>query len=143
MFQSLDKIRYEGYGFKRNPFPYVGVPDESVEIFANRKAELRIVEESLAGSVNGTSSHIVLVGNYGNGKTATLLYVKRQVEMGLKKVLTVYLSNPGESFRDLYRNFIYEIGIERLEDIAWLYLSSVADNKNLRQRIKKSFYKDP
>src|SRR5690349_12165275 len=99
MFRTIiqPQNHYEKYNLDTNPFPYVGVPDESTTVFTNRKEELNFVEESLTGALNGSSSHLVLIGGYGNGKTATLLYVKSQLDLNLSNVLTVYMSNPGES----------------------------------------------
>jgi P-loop Domain of unknown function (DUF2791) len=135
--QIQTKIHYEKYNLKRNPFPYVGIPAEFTTSFTDRKYELSIVEESLRGSLDGSSSHVVLVGGYGNGKTATLLYVKSKIDQNLPNVLTIYMSNPGENLQQFYNNFIQGLGIVKLEQIIWSYLIHVTGNRKIKEKIEK------
>jgi Cdc6-like AAA superfamily ATPase len=137
MFDSIKNLQYKGYNIRTNPYPYVGVPEGDTAIFVNRKEELDIIEESLVGSLNGTSSHVVIVGNYGNGKTATLLYVKSQVEENLPNVLTAYISNPGDSVLQFYSNLLYELGLARLEQIAWSFITFVTQDTRVKEKIQK------
>lgn len=137
MFELGPELQYQGYNIKSNPYPYVGVPGGISTVFVNRKEELNLIEESLVGSLNGTSSHVVIVGNYGNGKTATILHVRSQVEQHLQNVLTVYLSNPGDSLLQFYSNFIYELELGKLEEIVWSYISIVIGDKKIRQKTQK------
>lgn len=137
MFDSITTLKYDGYHIKMNPYPYVGVPGSNTPVFVNRKEELQIIEESLVGSLNGTSSHVVVVGNYGNGKTATLLYVKNQVEQNLSNILTAYIANPGENLLQFYSNLIYELGLPKLEQIVWSYITFVMQDKKIKDKVQK------
>ena len=60
---------YEAYQLKRNPFPYVGVPEKAVSIYADRTKELKMIEEVIKSSLHNASCHAALIGSYGNGKT--------------------------------------------------------------------------
>ena len=135
-FKSPTK-KYEKYGLEHNPFPYVGVPDETLSLYTNRKRELKMIEEIIKVSLRGTSSHIVLVASYGNGKTHTLKYIKQQMESQLQDITTVYIANPGERLRSLYSNFVYEFGFEKLEKLVWRFLEYCSGERNLRKKVSE------
>jgi len=135
-FRSPSK-NYEKYCLKRNPFPYVGVPDENLPLYMDRKRELKMIEEVIKVSLQGTSSHIVLVGSYGNGKTHTLKYIKKQMESQLENIIAVYIANPGERLLSLYSNFIYEFGFDRLENLVWRFLEFCTGEKNLKRKVNE------
>jgi hypothetical protein len=116
------------------------VPEEDsiTTIFTNRKDEVKLIEGSLSGAISGSSSHTVIVGSYGNGKTATLLHVKSQIDKHLSnQVLTVYMSNPGETLVQFYSNFVYSITLKKLEEIVWKYLAYITNNNRIKERIEK------
>lgn len=125
------------YNLQRNPFPNVGVPHEPVSIYTDREEELRVIGDAIKGTLRGSSSHVVIVGSYGNGKTTTLKFVKWQIEQQLPNALALYLSNPGETFLDFYRNFMYEFGLERLEHSAWSYLELVYGTQGLKKKVEQ------
>jgi len=125
------------YNLKRNPFPNVGVPDEPVSIYTDREEELRVIEDAIKGTLRGGSSHVVIVGSYGNGKTTTLKFAKGQIEQQLPDSIAVYLSNPGETFLEFYRNFMYELRLERLEHFAWSFLGLAYGVSDLKQRVNR------
>jgi len=133
-FTSPNK-KYEKYSLEQNPFPYIGVPDESLLLYMDRKRELKMIEEIIKISFHGTSSHIVLVGSYGNGKTHTLKYIKKQMESQLDNIVAVYLANPGDRLVSLYSSFIYEFGFDRLENLVWRFLEFCTGEKNLRKKV--------
>lgn len=132
---SLSPQDFEKYGLAANPFPNVGIPDESVRVYTNRIEELKVIAEAIKGTLRGGSSHIIIVGGYGNGKTSTLKYVKNQIETQIQSSLSIYLSYPGETFLEMYSNLIYEIGLIRLEEFVWRYLEKANRERNLRERV--------
>ena len=129
--------KYEKYCLERNPFPYVGVPNETLSLYTNRKRELKMIEEIIKVSLRGTSSHIVLVGSYGNGKTHTLKYIKQQMESQLQDIIAVYIANTGERLISLYSNFVYEFGFDQLENLVWRFLEFCTSEKNLRRKVNE------
>jgi len=135
-FKSASK-RYEKYKLERNPFPYVGVPDENLSLYTDRKRELKMVEEVIKASLRGSSSHIVLVGSYGNGKTHTLKYLRKQLESQLQDVIAIYIANPGDRFLSLYSNFMYEFGFDRLEGLVWKFLEFATGEENLKKKVNE------
>src|SRR5262249_41048043 len=104
-------------------------------LFVGRKSELHGVEETVRGALRGSSAHMVIVGTYGNGKTTTLKHIQGQFESQLSKALAIYLSNPGESFLDLYRSIMGEIGFERFESIVWKYVETVCGSRDIQSRV--------
>lgn len=125
------------YGLSSNPFPYVGVPNEKALLYANRRKELKEVEECIKSSLNGTSSHLVLIGSYGNGKTHTLKFIKKEIDTQLTNVIALYLASPGEKMLSLYSNFMYEFGLENLERLVWQFLEFCCGTKNLRKKVNE------
>ncbi|MEM5854597.1 MAG: DUF2791 family P-loop domain-containing protein [Candidatus Aenigmatarchaeota archaeon] len=135
-FKKVSKS-YKAYGLKRNPFPYVGVPEDAVSLYADRKKELKIIEEVIKSSLQNVSCHAALIGSYGNGKTHTLKYLKRQIENQLEDVVVIYISNPGDRILSLYSNFMYEFGFHRLEELVWKFLEFATGEKGLRKKVNE------
>jgi hypothetical protein len=135
-FNSTAK-KYEKYGLRCNPFPYVGVPDETLSLYTDRKRELKTIEEVVKASLNGTSSHIVLVGSYGNGKTHTMRYIKKQLESQVPNTLAIYVATPGDRILSLYSNFMFEYGFDRLESLVWKFLEFATGEENLRKKVNE------
>ena len=77
-------LDYGRYGLSCNPFPYAGIPREEPVFCANREKELYTIAEVINFSFGRSSSHLALIGSYGNGKTHILRYVKGQVNNQLK-----------------------------------------------------------
>lgn len=135
-FKRVSKS-YKAYGLKRNPFPYVGVPEDSVSLYADRKKELKIIEEVIKSSLQNVSCHATLIGSYGNGKTHTLKYLKKQIENQLENVVVIYISKPGDRILWLYSNFMYEFGFHRIEELVWKFLEFATGEKSLRKKVNE------
>lgn len=136
-FKPPSSNKYERFGLKQNAFPYVGVPEDTLSIYVNRKKELKTIEAVIKSSLHGSSCHLALIGGYGNGKTHTLKFIKRQLESQLTDITVIYLSNPGERILNLYSSFMYEFGFERLEKLVWQFLEFVSGEKNLRKKVNE------
>jgi len=124
------------YNLKKNPFPNVGVPDDSVSVYSDREKELHTIEDAIVGTMQGSSSHVVIVGSYGNGKTATLKFIKGQIEKQLSNAVSIYLSYPGDTFLEFYRNLMYELGLDKMEYFVWSFLELVNKETDLKQKIE-------
>jgi len=128
---TLSEIKrdYTLYGLEKNPFPYAGIPDDNPEFCVNRELELKKIEECIGISLSGSSLHLALIGNYGNGKTHILKYVKSEVNKQLTvnkfKAVAGYVTNPGQSFVNIYRNFMHDLGIDFFKKIAWRIMGKV------------------
>jgi type II secretory pathway predicted ATPase ExeA len=115
----------------------VGVPEDAVPLYADRKKELKMIEDVIKSSLQNVSCHLALIGSYGNGKTHTLKYLKKQIESQLNDVMVIYISNPGERILSLYSNFMYEFGFNRLEECVWKFLEFATGEKTLRRKVNE------
>jgi len=136
-FKLSLRNKYEKYGLKQNAFPYVGIPEETISIYVDRKKELKMIEVVIKSAIHSSSCHLTLIGGYGNGKTHTLKFIKRQLESQLKDVVVIYLSNPGDRILHLYSNFMYEFGFERMEKLVWQFLEFISGEKHLRKKVNE------
>lgn len=125
-FNITDQQRdYSMYGLEKNPFPYSPVPDEDPEVYCGQKHVAATVSETASTLLGtGKSKHLVITGKYGNGKSHTLKYARSLVR-DREDVVVGYVAQPGEGFLDIYHEYIYDIGFERLQEIAYEFLVSI------------------
>ncbi len=126
-FSITDKKRdYSMYGLERNPFPYSPVPEEDPEVYCGQEHVADAVSNTVSTLLgSGKSKHLVITGKYGNGKSHTLKYARSLVR-DREDVLVGYVSQPGEGFLDIYHEFMYDIGFDRVQEIAYEFLATVA-----------------
>ncbi len=126
-FTISDQQRdYSMYGLNENPFPYSPVPDENPEVYCGQEHVAATVSETVSTLLGtGKSKHLVITGKYGNGKSHTLKYARSLVR-DREDVVVGYVAQPGEGFLDIYHEFIYDIGFDRLQEIAYEFLASIA-----------------
>lgn len=126
-FQLDDEQQdYSQYDLNGNPFPYSPVPAEDPNIYCGQ----RHVSEKISSTVSsmlatGKSKHLVITGKYGNGKSHTLKYT-RSLLRDRDDVIVGYVAQPGEGFLDIYHEFVYDLGFNGLQELAYEYLASVA-----------------
>lgn len=123
-------LDYGRYGLTCNPFPYVGIPREEPIFCADREKELETIAEVINFSFGRSSSHISLIGSYGNGKTHILRYVKGQVNSQLRgsldsRAIACYVITPGSSFVDMYRNLMHDLGQAFFVGLVWEFLGKI------------------
>ncbi len=123
---SDEQQDYSQYGLEANPFPYSPVPAEDPEIYCGQQH----VSEKISSTVStmlstGKSKHLVITGKYGNGKSHTLKYT-RSLLRDRDDVVVGYVAQPGEGFLDIYHEFVYDLGFNRVQELAYEYLASVA-----------------
>ena len=126
---------YEQYKLKSNPFPHAGIPDDRELLYVDREKELKIIEDVIKSALRGHSSHLLIIGNYGNGKTHTLRYIKQQLESQRDDVIAVYISNPGDSFTALYSRFFHALGLKTVENLIWLFLEKISGVSDLKEKV--------
>jgi type II secretory pathway predicted ATPase ExeA len=126
-FTITDEQRdYSAYGLEENPFPYSPVPAETPDIYCGQEHVASAVSDTVSTLLGtGKSKHLVVTGKYGNGKSHTLKYARSLVR-DREEVLVGYVSQPGDGFLDIYHEFIYDIGFDRLQELAYEYLAKVA-----------------
>jgi Cdc6-like AAA superfamily ATPase len=126
-FVITDEQRdYSRFGLEENPFPYSPVPDDDPEIYCGQEHATDRISDTVSTMLStGKSKHLVVTGKYGNGKSHTLKYTRSLVR-GRDDVLVGYVAQPGEGFRDIYHEFLYDLGFDRVQELAYEYLAHVA-----------------
>ena len=126
-FTITDEQRdYSQFGLEENPFPYSPVPDDNPELYCGQKHATRKISNTVSTMLStGKSKHLVITAKYGNGKSHTLKYTRSLVR-DRDDVVVGYVAQPGEGFRDIYHEFLYDLGFDRIQSIAYEYLAMVA-----------------
>ena len=131
------RLNYSKYGLKANPFAG-SVPCDDVEFVVRRGEEIDRAMWTLRAGTLGTSTHAVVVGGYGNGKTHLLKYLKHLVNEQTSESdpqdLAIYVHSPGENFRQLYTTVMISLGHHFVQEIVWRYLGFIClRHENLLQ----------
>lgn len=126
-FEFRDQQRdYTQYDLEENPFPYSPVPADDPELYCGQDQATRAVEDTVSTVLStGKSKHLVVTGKYGNGKSHTLKYTRSLVR-DREDVVVGYVAQPGEGFLDIYHEFMYDIGFDGVERLAYEFLALVA-----------------
>jgi hypothetical protein len=126
---DLTKIQarnYEKFSLKRNPFPAIGVPEETLLITADREMVIKRFQNVMRELIDGGRSIVtVMVGEYGSGKSHLLKLFKMSVDTQLfpsEGIIAVYVKSPGEDFSYLLFGFIDNLGFEFLSQLSKKYL---------------------
>jgi type II secretory pathway predicted ATPase ExeA len=123
---SDDQRDYSMYGLEDNPFPYSPVPDEDPEVYCGQDHVADAVSDTVSTLLGtGKSKHLVITGKYGNGKSHTLKYARSLVR-DREDVLVGYVAQPGDGFLDVYHEFMYDVGFEEVQSIAYEFLAQIA-----------------
>ncbi|MFC7141834.1 BREX system ATP-binding domain-containing protein [Halosimplex aquaticum] len=123
---SDEQQDYSQYDLNANPFPYSPVPDENPDIYCGQQHVSDKISSTVSSMLaTGKSKHLVVTGKYGNGKSHTLKYT-RSLLRDREEVVVGYVAQPGEGFLDIYHEFVYDLGFNRIQELAYEYLASVA-----------------
>ncbi len=129
---TLKNKDYSKYGLAGNPFPFSGVPDEHPSIYIGQDEVLERINSVLSSTVlSHQSSHLIITGSYGNGKSHTLKFIKSHIrdefsDKSPKKICVGYVSQPGETFLDIYTKFMYDLGYHFVKQLSQSYLGQIA-----------------
>jgi type II secretory pathway predicted ATPase ExeA len=135
-FTITDEQRdYSMYGLEENPFPYSPVPDEDPAVYCGQEHVANAVSDTVSTVLStGKSKHLVITGKYGNGKSHTLKYARSLVR-DRDDVCVGYVAQPGEGFLDIYHEFMYDVGFDRVQELAYEFLASVARDETDRNPV--------
>jgi len=121
-----EQQNYSQYSLEANPFPYSPVPAEDPGIYCGQPHVTKKISSTVSSMLStGKSKHLVVTGKYGNGKSHTLKYT-RSLLRDRDDVIVGYVAQPGEGFLDIYHEFIYDLGFNRLQALAYEYLAAVS-----------------
>jgi len=125
-FAITDEQRdYSQFGLEENPFPYSPVPDDNPDLYCGQKHATQEISDTVSTMLStGKSKHLVITAKYGNGKSHTLKYTRSLVR-DRDDVIVGYVAQPGEGFRDIYHEFLYDLGFDQVQAIAYEYLARV------------------
>jgi hypothetical protein len=147
--------QFEKFGLSFNPFPRAGISDLNSSINLIRKLEpidnevKRGIEEFIFDSLSLQSTvssdkyiSAVIRGDYGLGKTQTLLYAKYILELFNeskefnKRPYVVYIDNPGAKLTELIGEIISQVGEENFKRYLWnIAFEKIAANKQFKDSI--------
>lgn len=147
--------QFEKFGLTFNPFPRAGISDLNSSPSLIRKLEpidddvKKGIEEYIIDSLSLQSSapqdkyiSAVIRGDYGLGKTQTLLYAKYVLELFNedknlnKRPYVIYIDNPGAKLTELIGAIISQVGEENFKRYLWnIAFEKIAANKQIKESI--------
>ncbi|MCR4828325.1 MAG: hypothetical protein K5864_02575 [Bacteroidales bacterium] len=132
---SLEGNLIEKFSLKINPFPKSGIAnisdaDNIVGELVPTSEEItneivRYMQDALSNSGQGVDNKylsLIIRGDYGMGKTQTLMYIKYlfgQLSNERFNPYVVYIDNPGVKLSELIGNIVSQIGIENFRRYLW------------------------
>lgn len=126
---NIAKINYSKYLLETNPFPSIEIPGVIPITTADRVDILEQFKRTLTNTVfDKTSGNMILIGEYGSGKSHILKYfqsiVNKELLNSKNKTLAIYVKSVGRNFRDLFLYFIDDIGRDFLRQLAEDFLKT-------------------
>ena len=137
--QTNRNEQYKKFDLSSNPFPRSGISDlnssdeiifrlEPVDKEVKDELDRYVIDSLFAENMTSPQNKylsLVIRGNYGYGKTQTLLYVKTYLESFAllkefnKKPYVIYIENPGAKLTELIGSIISQIGDENFKKYLW------------------------
>lgn len=115
-------------GLLHNPFPPTGIAGTGEEAtpFYPRPDYIKMLNSFIASSLRGGDfCGLVVMGEYGSGKTSLLRHFTKEVASDQARgipVSAVYAANPGTSFADILQSMTRYIGQAVLAKYAWAHV---------------------
>lgn len=139
---GVDKIT-EKFGLNHNPFPKSGIASVSDKsetvgrLIPVREETLEIILNYIKDALKkkGEDSYLSLIvrGDYGTGKTQTLMYIRyllSNLNIEGFKPYVVYVDDPGLSLSELFGGIISQVGVENFRRYLWnRFMGYLDDNK--------------
>jgi Cdc6-like AAA superfamily ATPase len=122
---------YRRFNLTQNPFSYSPVPEEDPQVYTGQEEVKSALSNVLGTAIStGKSNHLVVTGKYGNGKSHSLKYAKSLVQSQSNSIVG-YVAQPGDSFLDIYHEFMYDLGYEFFQHLSHEYLARVVNEKEI------------
>ena len=133
---SSDGQLKEKFGLNYNPFPRSGISviDDTDKALGklvplhkdvSRKIIDYITDVINPGSVkknDGDYLSLIIRGDYGTGKTQTLMYIKyllKSINIEGIRPYVIYIDNPGQKLPELIGSIVEQIGVENFRRYLW------------------------
>jgi hypothetical protein len=140
---GVDKITGK-FGLTHNPFPKSGiasVSDKSKavgQLIPTKKETLDkildYIKDALKKRDEDNYLSLIVRGDYGTGKTQTLMYIRYLLSNlnneGFKPYV-VYVDDPGLSLSELFGGIIAQVGVENFRRYLWNRFMSYLDDNNI------------
>lgn len=124
------------FGLNYNPFPRSGIAiiDESdqvmgklVPLYKNVSRKIvdyitDVINPSTTQKNDGDYLSLIIRGDYGTGKTQTLMYIKyllRSINVEGIRPYVIYIDNPGQKLPELIGSIVEQIGVENFRRFLW------------------------
>lgn len=145
-----------------NPFPKSGIAiindsDNIVSKLApvdeevTRKIVTYIHDALYSGSIDSqglrTDKYVSLIvrGEYGSGKTQTLMFIKylfNNIKNNNIKPYVVYVDNPGQKLSELIGGIVAQIGVENFKKYIWnIFISYLDEQPDIKTDLFRKSYK--
>lgn len=122
---------YEQFNLKQNPFSYSPVPEDNPQVYTGQDQVKSALANVIGTAIStGKSNHLVVTGKYGNGKSHSLKYAKGIVQSQSDSIVG-YVAQPGDSFLDIYHEFMYDLGYEFFRNLSHEYLARVVNEQDI------------
>lgn len=152
--ENLKSNLVDKFGLKYNPFPRAGIANlnDTDETTLALQPALASTAKEIVDYMKDALSHaglnegdkylsLVIQGEYGSGKTQTLMFIKALFD-SLKttsfKPYVVYIDNPGTKLSELIGDVISQIGIENFRRYLWSIFLDYMDGIDEEDAEKRS-----
>ena len=155
--ENQKNILKEKFSLNYNPFPKSGIAiiNESDDIVSSLSPVndevvntiFEYIKDALYNSAtNGQNSDnkyisLIVRGEYGSGKTQTLMYIKyllQNLKLDNIRPYVIYIDNPGQKLSELIGSIISQIGIENFRKYLWnIFIAYLDSNPDAKQEILK------
>ena len=149
------------FKLKYNPFPKSGIAiiNDSDKIIEKlepvedsvRESIFNFIQEALSANFNPSTQDdkyisLVVRGEYGSGKTQTLMYIKyllKSIKSERIRPYVVYVDNPGEKLSQLIGEIVSQIGVENFKKYLWdIFLKYLDENPDVKTALTATSPKD-
>lgn len=156
--EDLEGNLKDKFSLKFNPFQKSGIanisdPDSVVAELVPTSKEItdeiiRYMQDALSQSGQNTDNKylsLIIRGDYGMGKTQTLMYIKYlfgQIGNERFRPYVVYIDNPGVKLSELIGNILSQIGIENFRRYLWDIFKQYLElpDKENQDRLRKDIF---
>jgi hypothetical protein len=97
-----------------NPFSGIGLPRKDLVFWADRHTFKTRLVEFLRSVDNPNVRTLLLLGEYGSGKTHALMFSQIVCDQSLPQIPAVYIQSPGSSFSEFSRKVFEAIGFDEI-----------------------------
>ncbi len=147
--------KFKKFGLSFNPFPRSGISDLNssysiisqlvpIDEHVNLAIKEFVIDSLFHVNPQSRDKYISMVvrGEYGNGKTQTLLYIKYLLDYFKtekefhKNPYVIYIDNPGAKLTELIGAIISQIGDENLKRYLWnIVIEKLTGNEDLKNEL--------